>query len=277
MADPGSTALAGVCATDSGLLKRDSGVLDRLLANGDVEWDAFDSDAYFAKNYGYLRDDDAQIIEIVADFFHTAAPVRWRAKALDVGTGANLYPAMTMLPFAGELSLVEPADSNRNWLASELARPHGSWTQFWSRVSAQRPEYERIKGPFDLLRHNAEIHKGSVFSLPANQFDLGTMFFVAESITTRRDEFQKASRSFVRSLLPRAPFAAAFMRNSVGYSVGGQDFPACAVTEEDVQKCLAEDADIKHIQIVESRDLREGYSGMIVATGWKKVTSPTGR
>jgi len=277
VADSGSTALAGVGAIDSGLLRRDSGVLDRLLANGDVEWDAFDSDAYFAKNYGYLRDDDAQIIEIVADFFHSAAPVRWRAQAIDVGTGANLYPAMTMLPFASSINLVERADSNRRWLAYELAKPHGSWSQFWSRVSTRRLEYERIKRPFDLLRRSAKVHKGSIFGLQANQFDLGTMFFVAESITTRREEFQRASRSFVRSLLPRAPFAAAFMRNSTGYSVGGRDFPACAVTEEDVEKCLAEDADIKHIQIVESRDLRDGYSGMIVATGWKKVTSPTGR
>jgi hypothetical protein len=247
------------------------GVLVRLpLGNADVEWDSFDSHDYFQRNYGELRTDDARIIEIVADFFHSVAPPKWRTHALDVGSGANIYPALTMLPFASTIALRERAYSNRDWLTNELRHPHDSWKQFWAAISAGRPEYERITAPIDLLLRNATVQKESIFALEPDQFDLGTMFFVAESITTRHSEFVRASRTFVESLVPRAPFAAAFMRDSMGYVVGGNEFPACAVSKDDVAACLASVAAIEDIQIVESHDLREGYSGMIVATGWKR-------
>jgi hypothetical protein len=78
------------------------------------------------------------------------------------------------------------------------------------------------------------------------------MFFVAESITTRNSEFVRATRSFINSLVPRAPFAAAFMRDSSGYRVGSRDFPACSVDERDVDwRCDSVATDV-HIQTVEA-------------------------
>ena len=246
-------------------------VLDRPeLGNEDVEWDLFDSDAYFQRNYGSLRSDDAQIIDIVAKFFHDAAPPKWRTHALDVGSGANIYPALTMLPFASTFTLCERAHTNRDWLTNELDHPHESWQAFWRAISAGRAEYQKITEPIDLLRHHSTVQKGSIFALEPNTYDLGTMFFVAESITTRMAEFERATQAFVRSLVPKAPFAAAFMRGSTGYSVGPNRFGACSVTEDDVERCLATEALIKDIQVVESHDLRDGYTGMIVATGRKR-------
>src|SRR5690349_18041377 len=101
-----------------------------LSVNEDFPWDTFDSAAYFEHNYSKLRDDDEQIIGIVADFFQENEPLRrLRPRAIDVGAGANLYPALTMLPFAAELHLVEPAFTNRGWLETEILKPHPSWWQ----------------------------------------------------------------------------------------------------------------------------------------------------
>ena len=239
-------------------------------SNADVEWDSFDSDAYFEHNYGTLRADDAQIIKMVTDFFESTGPARWPGRAIDVGSGANLYPALSMLPFSTQVTLYERAFTNRSWLTAQMKHPHPSWLEFWRTISAGRPEYERINKPLDVLAERAEVAKGSVFALSPNQYDLGTMFFVAESITTRTDEFRRAARLFVDSLVPRAPFAAAFMRDSSGYLVGNQWFPACSINEKDVERSLAEIAVIEDIQVVNSLDLREGYCGMIVATGRKR-------
>lgn len=241
-----------------------------LPGNADVEWDEFDSEAYFEHNYGELHREDAEIIRIVADFFQRVAPRDWRERAIDVGSGANLYPAMTMLPFASEVVLYERAFTNREWLEGQLREPAKSWQQFWDAVSDDRKEYGRIKDPLELLSRSARVTKGNVFSLRPDQFDLGTMFFVAESITYREAEFQRATRLFIDSLVSKAPFAAAFMRDSSGYIVANKRFPACAVNEKDVERCLAEVAYIEDIQVVESHELREGYSGMIVATGRKR-------
>jgi hypothetical protein len=243
------------------------------LVNEDFPWDSFDSDAYFEHNYSKLRDDDEQIIDLVADFFQrNETPRRLRPRAIDVGAGANLYPALTVLPFAAELHLVERAFTNRKWLESEMLQPHPSWWQFWEQMKNGRRSYAQIKNPFDLLGRRARVRKGSIFNLPAGQYDMGTMFFVAESITTRNSEFIRATRSFVNSLVPRAPFAAAFMRDSAGYRVGLRDFPACSVDERDVRLALDTVAIDVRIQTVDSQDLREGYCGMIVATGRKKPT-----
>ncbi|GAA3953275.1 SCO2525 family SAM-dependent methyltransferase [Actinoplanes auranticolor] len=239
--------------------------------NADFPWDAFDSTAYFEHNYSSLRADDEKIIDIVARFFQDNELRRLRPQAIDVGAGANLYPALMMLPFAAELTLCERAFSNRQWLEAEILQPHPSWWQFWSHMNVGREAYRPIKNPFDLLGRRARVTKGNIFSLPPGRYDLGTMFFVAESITNRESEFVRATRSFVNSLKPKAPFAAAFMRNSSGYRVGSSSFPACSVDEDDVRAALAPVAGGVTIQTVESKSLRDGYCGMMVATGFKKA------
>jgi hypothetical protein len=242
------------------------------ISNGDVDWDRFESALYFDHNYGRLRRDDEQIIDLVADYFQSRkGRDGWRDKAIDVGSGANLYPALTMLPFTSEVTLYERATSNCNWLRREKARPNDSWQQFWSHIAAGREAYQAIKQPFDLLSRRAQVVKGNVFNLPQAQYDIGTMFFVAESITTRDDEFERATRAFVNSLKPGSPFAAAFMKDSSGYTVGNVSFPACSVDETHVTRALAKVAQHVTITTVESNDLREGYGGMIVATGRKRT------
>jgi hypothetical protein len=241
------------------------------LVNADFFWDSFDSVAYFEHNYSSLRPDDEKIIDIVSGFFQANEQRRLRPNAIDVGAGANLYPALMMLPFVAELTLCEPAFSNRQWLEAEILKPHPSWWQFWSHMNVGRAAYRPIKNPFDLLGGRARVDKGNIFTLRPGQYDIGTMFFVAESITKRESEFVRATRSFVNSLKPKAPFAAAFMRNSSGYRVGGSSFPACSVDEDDVRAALAPVAGGVTIHTVESKNLREGYCGMMVATGFKKA------
>jgi hypothetical protein len=240
--------------------------------NDTVDWDLFDSDDYFSHNYKELRHDDAQIIEIVAKFFATCPAPVGRGRAIDVGTGTNLYPALAMLPFAADVTLFEHSRSNREWLREELIAPALSWRRFWEAMIADRPAYKRVAEPFRELRERTTVVRGNVFKLEATTYDVGTMFFVAESITSHNAEFVRATRSFVNSLVPRAPFAAAFMRDSSGYRVGARDFPACSVDERDVRLALHAVATDVRIKTVDSWDLRDGYHGMIVATGRKKPT-----
>ncbi|MCY1144552.1 SCO2525 family SAM-dependent methyltransferase [Actinoplanes sp. Pm04-4] len=238
--------------------------------NGEVDWDAFNSAAYFSHNYGELRADDTAIIEIVADFFDGNPPPSDMGRAIDVGSGANLYPAMVMLPYASQVTLVERSFTNREWLAAELGLPHRSWQLFWKVISAGRSAYAPIKEPMETLHGRVRVERGNVFSLAPERYDVGTMFFVAESITTRTDEFERATRLFVNALRRNAPFAAAFMRHSFGYDVAGKHFPACSINEDDVSRALAPVARNVMIERVTSEGLRPGYDGMIVATGRRK-------
>src|SRR5580692_8793719 len=68
--------------------------------NADAPWDVFSSDGYFRHNYQSLWDEDREIISRVGAFFASVfsdrCPVR---RAIDVGSGTNLYPALLMLPW----------------------------------------------------------------------------------------------------------------------------------------------------------------------------------
>jgi hypothetical protein len=246
----------------------------------DVDWDRFDSVDYFEHNYRTLLREDAEIIQVVADYFAEVTPgflnERSRshrsARAVDVGSGTNLYPAMTMLPFSSQIVRWERAHTNQDWLRGQLQEPAGSWDRFWRCVRGIRTEYGRIADAAarDLLGRFAAVVEGDLFALQPDQYDMGTMFFVAESITSRPRDFEEAIRHFIASLVPRAPFAMAFMRESSGWEVGGRRAAVCRVTEADDKRCLSGVAAVREIRVVDSDDLRAGYRGMIVAVGRRR-------
>lgn len=236
------------------------------VLNDQFDWDQFDSEAYFSHNYLDVRDDDRQIMMLVRDFFASAG-VAPGARAVDVGAGANLYPSLAMLPFCAHLDLWEYSAANVAWLRGQVARFSDNWLRFWEVYRAQ-PAYAAVVDPRADLAGKAEVHQASIFDLPRQSWDLGTMFFVACSLSTDVAEFRRAVHGFVGALRPQAPFATAFMAKSQGYHVGDRWFPAVAIDADEVRTTLAPVADevtVTRIDIGEP--LREGYGGMIVATG----------
>jgi hypothetical protein len=244
--------------------------------NADYPWDDFNSAAYFRKNYRTLRHDDRQILEAMRDFFSKADRVSGAsreaegqpARGLDLGSGTNLYPALAMLPFCAELTLWEYSTGNVEWLRREVQSYGESWDLFWERL-AFAPPYQATTDPRAALAERTRVHRGSVFDLPAAAWDIGTMFFVAESLTGSPGEFTAATHRFIDALRPGAPFAAAFMEKSEGYQVGDQMFPAVPVTAETVRSCLDEVSHNLDVQRVDPGNdpLRHGYSGMILVLG----------
>lgn len=240
---------------------------ESMRLNSDFPWDDFDSNWYYDHNYKVLRDDDRQIIEVVRDFFGTLDPSKHRS-GIDVGSGPNIYPALTMLPLCDEITLYEYSTSNVSWLEHEIQSYSPSWDAFWEPLT-EEVLYNSVDSPRRTLATRACVAQGSIFDLPESSWDIGTMFFTAESISPALEEFQTALGCFIRSLRPGSPFSAAFMENSSGYSVDSCRFPAVAVTVNDVENGLAgdtKDLDIHRIGLTE-RPLRAGYDGMIVATG----------
>jgi hypothetical protein len=237
--------------------------------NADYPWDAFDATAYFNHNYRYLRDDDREMLGVVRDFF-AGAKVPPEAAGVDVGPGANLYPTLCMLPMCRRIILWERSRGNVAWLRKQLRRHGPAWDQFWNHLAEARP-YRDFPEPWMELQQRVRLRCDSVYQLPKKAFDIGTMFFVAESISTHMHEFQSAVHRFLASLRPGAPFAAAFMQNSKGYRVGEIDFPAVPVSASAVRQCVAEGAVVHKVFEIEKGDkpLREDYDGMILVTGWR--------
>jgi hypothetical protein len=238
----------------------------RPLGNADCPWDEFDSNWYVKHNYHVLRADDRAIIHDLAEYFAGKAPGRnWHG--IDVGSGTNLYPALAMLPLTESITLWEHSAANVRWLEHGVRPYSQSWDQYWDALCTHETVYQRVRRPRSLLPVMTKIEQASIYDLPVAAWDIGTMFFVAESITGIRAEFELATMRFLRSLKPGAPFAAAFMRNSAGYAVGDFRFPAVAVTEYDIRRVLHRYTAELRIRRVTSSDLRHGYDGMILALG----------
>jgi hypothetical protein len=178
---------------------------------------------------------------------------------------------LAMLPLCHKITLCERSATNVSWLRSEVKAYGLSWDGFWKALSEGQPAfYKKVDDPRTVAKERAWVRKKNIFELPPSKWDIGTMFFVAESITAKFDEFQEATHTFVRSLRSGAPFVAAFMKKSQGYWVGNRHFPAVAVDENDIDRCLrsvASEINIIPISKTTANPLRDGYEGMIVATG----------
>ena len=246
--------------------------------NADGCWEDFSPHEYWRRNYENMQAEDQEIIHRVNVFFRKVFKNHARVqRAIDVGSGTNLYPALLMLPWTDQILLTDQSASNVRWLRRHVTDDSAPWTwqPFWREVR-DFEGYSQIVDPRGQLRQacseqpgHAGFEQHTVFELPAARWQLGTMFFVAESITEEPEEFRAAIDGFVGALQPDSPFAAAFMAGSAGYKVDDISFPALPITTDDVmdhfKKLGVSDLTVELLHT--SDRVREGYAGMIVATG----------
>ncbi|MDX6739814.1 SCO2525 family SAM-dependent methyltransferase [Actinocorallia sp. A-T 12471] len=247
----------------------------RRRFNAELEWDALDPDDYCRRNYEIIHENDAAFLARLRDFFSWKLAGRTGLHGVDVGAGGNLYPALSMLPFCDEITLIDYSRPNVRWLQertthySEGTVDMAPWRQFWN-VLIEDPAYAAVPDPWGALRKCARVRRQSVFGLARGRWDVGTMFFVAESISASTGEFRSAVSGFIDALKPGAPFVASFMEKSEGWRVGNRAFPAVSVCDSDVLDSLGQEAEVHELlRLGTGNPLRPGYTGMILVCGTK--------
>ncbi|MGW3286846.1 SCO2525 family SAM-dependent methyltransferase [Streptomyces sp. NPDC001002] len=254
---------------------------DSDVLNDDAPWDEFDPGAYVDQNYRDLLDADAEILTFVREHFssHFREPFDRPIHGIDIGAGANLYPALSMLPWCTEITLLERAPKNVDYLLGQKPHYDPSWDSFW-KVLCGNAGYEAMEGdPRDRFRTAVRVEEGNLFAMrrrkpfgllrDRRRWQIGTMFFVAESISTSHEEFRRGVACFMAALEPGAPFAAAFMEGSRGYDVGDRHYPACNVDETQVKESfqgLAQKVETRRLG-ESSHLVRPGHTGIILACG----------
>lgn len=246
---------------------------ERSVPNDAAAWSDFDAVEYWYTNYASVLPEDAEIIRCASKFLIEACGMRppFR-RAVDVGAGTNLYPGLLMLPWAEHIVFTEYAAPNISWLSDNLADAPGlwPWQPFWDLV-AGLPCYRTVEQPRQRLAAVHEIRSASIFDLPPQSWDLGSMFFVADGMTTDENEFKRAVQAFIGALEPGSPFMMAFMENSTGYPVSGIRFPAIQVTPASLDALLAE-LPVVGTSVLRTDNsiqrLRVGYDAMLLATGF---------
>ena len=241
------------------------------MRNDAAPWSDFDAQGYAKVNYAAVLPEDEEIIRFAANFLVNACGARPPARAVDVGAGPNLYPALLMLPWTRHIVFTEYAQANIDWLTENLADSQGEWIwqPFWD-LLVGLPGYETVNQPRQRLAGGYDILRLSVFDLPSNTWDLGSMFFVADGISSDEAEFEAAVRSFLGALTPGSPFMMAFMEGSAGYDVSGVQFPAVKITQGSLTELVAT-LPVTGVSVLRTdnsvRPVRSGYDAMLLVTG----------
>ncbi len=244
----------------------------RAASNAEYAWSSFDAEAYFQHYYGAPHPDDDRVIACAVAALKGAPPRDGALDILDVGTGPNLIPSFCALPRARSLTAWEYAETNVAWLRTEVSsaglRPQ--WVHFWDVTRrTYGPSWTMPTDPLPDLRQRLKVVQGSIFDLPERAFDAATMFFCAESITARHDEFEAALSAFARAVRSGGLVAAAFLVRSGGYEVAGRPFPVLRLSADEIETSFARHVTLpafERIGIVE-REIRSGYAGFVFATG----------
>lgn len=242
-----------------------------VRGNADIAWTEFDPEAYFQQYYGEPHRDDEDVIRLAVEAIKPALP-EGELDIVDVGTGPNLIPLFCALPRARTLTVWEYAPSNIAWLKAELARQtmRPQWRHFWDLTrGAYRPEYALPENPMPDLRAKCAMRQGSIFELPERAFNVATMFFCAESITGRQDEFETACAAFARTVRPGGTLIASFLVRSKGYVVAGKTFPGLNLSVEAIERVFR-----RHLAAMRTvpmglvdREVRSGYYGFVFLAG----------
>ncbi|MGW3037439.1 hypothetical protein ACWDCB_40365 [Streptomyces sp. NPDC001178] len=187
--------------------------------NRDASWDAFDPAAYMERRFEGFHPQDAEILSIIGEYFSHQKYHAYSDRVIhgiDVGAGPNLYPALSMLPWCSEITLINPLAQNIDYLSAQLSYFDSQWGAHWDILCKNQP-YAAID-PRERLAQVAQIEHGSLVDLGRHKgrWMMGTMLFAADVLATTAEEFQLGVNRFMRSLAPGSPFAMAFMRDIEG-------------------------------------------------------------
>ncbi|MEV7081142.1 class I SAM-dependent methyltransferase [Streptomyces sp. NPDC093516] len=235
--------------------------------NDDVDWDRWPVADYLAENYREVHASDAAVMAHHAAFYR-ALPAGGIARAVEFGAGPNLYPLMLASAACRRIDAVEAGASNVAYLQDQIChRIDASWLPFHALCRRLDPRVPATPAgalaPVDIVHADAR-------ALPPGRYELGSMHFVAESVTEDFAEFADFCRAFVRAVAPGGYLVAAFMENMPTYRIGpASRWPGCPVgpaTISEVFTPLTRDLHLTHIDPDPALP-DHGDSGMVLLTG----------
>lgn len=239
--------------------------------NADLDWDRWPVPTYLAENYLDLHESDDAVI------VHHSAVYRALARgsidrAVELGTGPNLYPLLLASGAARHIDAVDRSVAGLGYLRRQLARaPDPIWETFWRRCRALNPGL-----PATMTEALARVHvrQGDAFALAGADYDLASMHFVAESVTEDPDEFDRFCAAFVATVRPGGHVVAGFMENMGRYELGdGSRWPGVPVDVAAVERVfgpLTDDLQVSRIDA--DPGLPEyGYTGMVLLRGRRRA------
>jgi hypothetical protein len=244
-----------------------------------TDWSDFECEEYVQRNYfREILIEDQSIIKRCIERLEQLASAITIDNYIDIGAGPNLYPSLLVTPWVqakGNIFLADYAASNLAYLRKSLDRRARSivlndWRQFEHfMVEVGGAPYQGVIGR---LCDRAKVQFGDVFKMSTNQYDCVSAFFVAESITDDRAQFQRATNTLIQSIRSGGIFVIAHMLGSIGWHAGlSTKFPAVNLSVAEIKEAYAEQKSVSldYFSHGSQTGARHGYDGMVLVIGQK--------
>lgn len=245
---------------------QEPGLRGERLHNSDVDWDRWPVQTYLTENYREPHPADLAVIRHHAEFYRQFEPGSV-GRSIEFGAGPNLYPLMLAASVSRRIEAVEPSAANVAYLDGQLRRgADPTWLPFYDACRALlRALPQRLDDALSIVR----VRHQSGLDLEQSAYDLGSMHFVAESVTEDVDEFAAFCGRFAGSVRPGGALVAAFMENMGRYHLGdGSTWPGLPVDSRRVATVFAPlTTELEITRIDADSTLPDyGYSGMVLLT-----------
>lgn len=217
--------------------------------------------------------------DVVAQVRFTRDHLKGRSfrTALDYGCGPCLYAALALVPYVDHLDLADYLPENLEAIQAWLERRNGAhdWRYVTRYLLANESEpADQVDMRQDALRAKvrnliqSDIRdRSKVAALPV--YDLITSFFCLEGIGASRDEWCSFLSLLGSKVETGGSLLLATLRESTGYKVFDQFFPATYVNEHDLLDALVAAGFPEegiHIEVEMMDDWTEqGFSGICLA------------
>jgi len=225
-------------------------------------WDHLRPQTYFEDNYAEPHEADlhlARELRLAWQEIGVVAMVQQKdLEVIEIGTGANLYPVLAALPYASRLHITDVSQPVLDYLREQAS---GGLDRRWMKFGSTSIGYKAAR----LLMTYAEVQRLAIDDLAVADWDVVSMHFVAESITSSKGVFAHAMGRIYDGLAPGGHLLASFMLGSSGWTVAGAGFPAVPLSLRDVQEAAIEAGfELKGLTPITGGEtpVREGYDGM---------------
>lgn len=273
-------------------------------ASGQREiWDEFNSDEYIGHNYrdGVLPEDQEMIRGMMAGIETLDVPPYQADVVADIGNAGVFHYSGILQHLVAPGGRIEYTEYSPHGL--HVARrtletyaqtgDMGYWEKFGDTVLQVDPGY--AVGPRGEVVHPTArslglgvARHGNIYDLKPGAYDAAGTFYCPDSISTKQEDWNAATESFVKSVKPGGLVVVTAMQQSEGYTTpdpkGEIVFPAFPVSTEIVAGRL-EELGVRDVQIAEAFDAEHGarpadgpqYQGVCLAMGIRavEVAKPT--
>lgn len=212
-----------------------------------VSWEKFHSDDYLGEYYDHIGRENEKLLEFLTAAYRLMPS---GLAMLDVGTGPTIYQ---LIAASGKVSSISCGE----FLGQNLRKVHAwvqslpesfDWSLFTERIlllegekatSAKIAERELLtrKKIIDIFQLDL---KRPVDKRLVCAYDLLSVQFVPESITSSIDEYSKCLRSISSMLKPRGFLLMSAIKSAKSYKVGKDFFPAVSLNETTLNAHLVE-------------------------------------